>query len=264
MISCKFIHVWGVGEVIRFGDRFSFITAITATNRRLFMEINGSTYFECDGVLFDLDEVLIDSTGNIMRHWQVWADRNSIDINEINRVAHGLRTIETMRLVAPHLDSEKEAYLFFETELEDTSGIVAIEGAKEILSRLPANAWAIVTSGCLELVKVRLAKAGLPFPKFLVTADDVRDGKPSPEPYLAGAKRLGLDPRLCIVIEDAPAGVEAGKKAGMRVIGITSTNSRDALLEKGADLILENLADLEIRELQNGDRLLGVSVKKTR
>lgn len=225
------------------------------------MKNNGSDYFECDGVLFDLDGVLIDSTGNIMRHWQVWADRNGVDINDINRVAHGLRTVETMRLVAPHLDSEKEANLFFETELEDTSGIVAIEGAKEILSGLPANVWAIVTSGCLELVKVRLVKAGLPFPKYLVTADDVRDGKPSPEPYLAGAKRLGLDPRLCIVIEDAPAGVEAGKKAGMRVIGIASTHSRDALQEKGADLVLENLSDLDIQVLQNGDLRLGISVK---
>lgn len=225
------------------------------------MKNNGSDYFECDAVLFDLDGVLIDSTGNIMRHWQVWADRNGVDINDINRVAHGLRTIETMRLVAPHLDSEKEANLFFETEREDTSGIVAIEGAKEILSGLPAIAWAIVTSGCLELVKVRLVKAGLPFPRFLVTADDVRDGKPSPEPYVTGAKRLGLDPRQCIVIEDAPAGVEAGKKAGMRVIGITSTHSRDALLEKGADLILENLSDLKILVLQNSDRLLRVSVK---
>src|SRR5512133_1689271 len=124
------------------------------------MIINSLTYFECDGVLFDLDGVLIDSTGNIMRHWQVWADRNGVDINEINRVAHGLRTVETMRLVAPHLDSEKEANLFFETELEDTSGIGVIVGAQEILSGLPANTLAIVTSGCLELARVRLAKAG--------------------------------------------------------------------------------------------------------
>ncbi|HEX7556590.1 MAG TPA: HAD family hydrolase [Leptolinea sp.] len=212
--------------------------------------------FECDAILFDLDGVLINSTGNIIGHWQVWADKNGIDINKISKVAHGLRTIETMRLVAPHLNVEKEAKLFFENELLDTTGIVAIDGARHILTSLPEAAWAIVTSGDLELFKVRMAKAGLPVPRFLVTANDVKHGKPSPEPYLTGAKRIGVPPERCIVIEDAPAGIEAGKKAGMRVIAIASTHHRDELLGNGADIVLEKLADMDIQNGADGNRLI--------
>lgn len=201
---------------------------------------------ECDAILFDLDGVLIDSTGNIMRHWQVWADVHGIDIRQIEKVAHGLRTIETMRLVAPHLDLEKEAELFAEKELLDMTGIVAVEGARQIMTMLPENAWAIVTSGCLDLVRLRLGQAGLPHPKTLVTADDVQRGKPFPEPYLMGAERLGIKPEQCVVIEDAPAGIEAGKEAGMRVIAIESTHSRQVLIDKGADVVVEKLADLKI------------------
>ena len=211
---------------------------------------------KCDAVLFDLDGVLIDSTSCIVRHWQVWADQHALDINRIMQVAHGIRTIETIRLVAPHLDAETEAEQFNAGEVVDTDGVVAIDGADRVLAALPEGAWTIVTSGSSELATARLRHAGLPVPGLLVTADDVKQGKPAPEPYLVGAQRLGIAPDRCVVIEDAPAGVEAGKKAGMRVVGIAATHSREELLGKSADVVIGQLTQLSIREAADGQRLV--------
>ena len=211
---------------------------------------------ECDAILFDLDGVLIDSTSCIVRHWKHWADQHGLDIHEIMRHAHGIRAIETMRMVAPQLDVEKEAMLFNAYELEDTVGVVAIEGAYQVLAVLPVDAWALVTSASLNLVKARFTQTALPFPQTIVTAEDVRQGKPAPEPYLVGAQRLGVAAERCVVIEDAPAGVEAGKKAGMRVIGIAATHQREVLLEREADFVIDRLTNLKVREARNGYHLV--------
>jgi len=210
---------------------------------------------ECDAVLFDLDGVLIDSTSCIVRHWKAWADQHSLDLDKIMQAAHGIRTIETMQLVAPHLDAEKEAEQFTAREILDTAGVVAIEGACQILQALPQNAWAIVTSASSELAKARLLQTNLTVPKILVTADDVKQGKPAPEPYLIGAERLGIAADRCIVIEDAPAGIKAGKKAGMRVIATSATHTQKELYEQGADIVVDQLANLHIKETVGGYRL---------
>ena len=194
--------------------------------------------FHCDAILFDLDGVLIDSTDAILRIWQQWADDHGVDIRDIERVAHGLRSVETIRRVAPQLDAELEAELFFQRELLDSEGVRAFDGALQLLTALPADARVIVTSGRMELVKIRMKKAGLPLPELLVTANDVKEGKPSPEPYLAGAARAGVPPQKCLVVEDAPAGIQAGKAAGMKVVAVTTTHDREALLQAGADLVL--------------------------
>lgn len=220
------------------------------------LETDSGTKLTCSALLFDLDGVLIDSTGNIMRHWQVWADRHAIDMNEINRVAHGLQTIETMRRVAPHLSVEVEAREFAAHELKDTDGIVPIESAEKLLSSLPPDQWTIVTSGCLKLVEARMGKAGLRQPDKLVSADDVKRGKPAPDAYLLGARRLGYEPKDCVVIEDAPAGIEAGKKGGMRVIAIASTHTREQLVEAGADFIVEKLTDISVTQSPENSRLV--------
>ena len=186
---------------------------------------------ECDAILFDLDGVLIDSTACITRHWSKWAQQHGLDIAAIMRVAHGIRTVETMRLVAPHLDAEEEAKRFTAAEIVDTEGVIAIEGALQLLNRLPADVWAIVTSATKELATARLRQVGLPVPSTLVTASDVRRGKPAPEPYLVAAKRMGIAAERCVVVEDAPAGIEAARAAGMQVIAITTTHSREELFE---------------------------------
>jgi sugar-phosphatase len=206
------------------------------------------TQLECDAILFDLDGVLIDSTPCIERHWRAWADRHHLDVATIMRAAHGIRTVETMRIVAPHLSVEEEAERFAAHEVTDTDGVTEIEGASDLLNALPADAWAVVTSGSRALAAARLRRAGLPIPATLVTADDVTHGKPAPEPYQAAAERMGLTAARCVVIEDSPAGIEAAQTAGMPVIAITTTHSREEL--PGANLgdgcVIDRLSDLRV------------------
>lgn len=210
------------------------------------------TQLECEAILFDLDGVLIDSTSCITRHWQEWARQHGLEMAAVMQVAHGLRTVETIRLVAPHLDAEKEAERFTAIEVADTEGVVAIEGASRILKGLPKSVWTIVTSGGHDLARARLTRAGLPVPDTLVSGDDVRHGKPAPEPYLVGAKRLDKVAERCVVIEDAPAGIEAARAAGMQVIGITTTHCRQEL---ECAVVVDRLSALRIL-VGEADRLV--------
>lgn len=217
---------------------------------------SNTSQLECEAILFDLDGVLIDSTECIYRHWKEWADAHGLDADEIMRMSHGVRTVETIRRVAPLLDAEKEAALYSAREAADTIGVVAMQGASQLLAALPEGRWAIVTSCSRELAMARLRQANLPIPRILVTADDVRQGKPAPEPYLAGAKGLGIAPKRCVVVEDAPAGIEAGKKAGMQVIGITTTLTGEELIASGADLVIDHATRLKIRGTADGRALV--------
>jgi sugar-phosphatase len=201
---------------------------------------------ECDALLFDLDGVLIDSSPCITRHWRGWALQHGLDLAAIMEVAHGMRTVETMRLVAPHLDLEAEAARFTAAEVADTGGVVPITGASELLRMVPGDAWAVVTSASKDLAKARLRRAGLPLPRVFVTADDVAKGKPAPEPYLLAAKRMGLATGQCVVLEDSPAGIEAAQAAGMRVIAITTTHPRDELA--GPKVVLDHLSALRVQD----------------
>ncbi len=209
----------------------------------------------CNAILFDLDGVLIDSTSCIERHWEEWAKDHNIDLDFVLQNAHGVRTIETMQIVAPLLDLENEAAAFTHNEVNDTEGVVAIKGAHQILAKLPKKNWAVVTSGSYDLVKARLNATDLPLPTYLVTADEVKQGKPSPEPYLTGAKKLGLNPDQCVVVEDSPIGVRAGKAAGMKVIGVLSTHNKTTLLEAGADFIINDLEHIQITSNRNNQLL---------
>jgi sugar-phosphatase len=216
------------------------------------------TELECDAILFDLDGVLIDSTSCIARHWEEWARQHGLQIAAVMEVAHGFRTVETIRLVAPHLDAEKEAERFTALEVVDTDGVVATEGASSLLKGLPDDVWAIVTSASTDLAVARLGRAGLPIPQVLVSGDDVRQGKPAPEPYLTGARRLGKAVERCVVIEDAPAGVEAARAAGMRVIGVAATHSREEL---EYPVVLDRLSAVRILVGDGGRDRLVVQIK---
>jgi len=209
----------------------------------------------CDALLFDLDGVLIDSSPAIVRNWQKWAARHNIDVAAIMRVAHGVRSIETIQQVAPHLDAEAEAAWLTVAEVADTEGVTAMPGAQQLLAALPTDAWTVVTSGGRELAQARLRAAGLPIPAQIVTADDVTQGKPAPEPYLLGAQRLGVAPARCLVIEDAPAGIQAGRRAGMPVLSIASTHTPDELLATGATVVVARIADLRVKRMTDGYRL---------
>jgi len=199
---------------------------------------------DCDAVLFDLDGVLIDSTACIARHWQQWAQRHGVDVAAILHVAHGRRTIETMQLVAPHLDVEAEASHFAAQEAVDTEGVFVNPGAGSLLNSLALDSWAIVTSGSRDVAKARLNHAGLPIPRVLITADDVIHGKPHPEPYLVAASRLGLEAEKCVVFEDSPAGLEAAHTAGMQAVALATTHRASELAR--AHVIAKSLRDIQI------------------
>lgn len=200
----------------------------------------------CDALLFDLDGVLIDSSACIERNWRAWAEPHGIDVAEIMKVAHGVRSVETIRQMAPHLDAEAEAARLTALEVADTNGVVAMPGAHTLLAALPADAWTIVTSGGTDLATARLRAVGLPIPAAMVTADHVTRGKPAPEPYLLGAQRLNIAPERCLVVEDAPAGIQAGRAAGIRVLGVASTHQPNELLEQGVTALADRLADLVV------------------
>ncbi|MBW6473533.1 MAG: HAD family hydrolase [Anaerolineaceae bacterium] len=220
------------------------------------------TIIKCSAILFDLDGVLLDSTSCIERHWQEWADKQGVDLKKVLQNAHGVRTIETVRLVAPHVDAEKEAAEFTANEILDTEGVVAIPGAKALMEQLPPEKWSIVTSGGFDLVQARLKKADLPMPKHIVSADDVTQGKPSPQPYLLGAYKLGVATENCVVVEDAPIGVRAGKAAGMQVIGIASTHPVKELMNAGVDFLVESLEKIQISwNDQNQDFLIDLRIQ---
>src|SRR5689334_7305466 len=154
---------------------------------------------------------------------RAWAERHGLPFARIATLHHGRPTVETVRLVAPHLDVEAEARSIERAETEDLHGLRVFAGAARLLAALPPDRWAIVTSGTHALATTRLAHVGLRKPTVLVTADDVARGKPAPDPYLTPARKLGVAPGRCVVIEDAPAGVAAGRAAGARVIAVAST-----------------------------------------
>ena len=200
--------------------------------------------FQARAILFDLDGVLVDSTASVGRVWRVWAERHGLDPETVIRSAHGRRSIETVRACAPWLDAEAENVIVEQMEIDDTRDLAVIAGANELLGRLPDERWAVVTSGTRPLSTSRLRAAGLPIPKVLVTANEVTNGKPSPEPYLKGAELLGFAPADCIVLEDTPPGIAAAHAAGMKCIALLTTYPSGKLAE--ADAVIRDLRDIHI------------------
>jgi mannitol-1-/sugar-/sorbitol-6-phosphatase len=212
--------------------------------------------FLCSAILFDLDGVLADSTQAVDREWRDWATRKGVDGDAIMAIAHGVRTVEVIRRVAPHLDADAEAAAIESHEAGDQRGVVVMPGAVELVRSIPDGRWGVVTSGSRPLASNRLRYCGLPVPKVLVTADDVAHGKPDPEPYLKGAEWLGFASAECMVIEDAPAGIESARAAGMKVIGMASTYGAGRLGH--ADVVVEELGQIQITS--NGAGKLGVEI----
>ena len=208
------------------------------------------TEFECVALIFDLDGVLVDSLAVIERHWRRWAASRGLPVPTVLEVAPGRPTVETIRLVAPHLDAEREAAELTTVEAPDTDGLVAIAGAHDLVAALPPRAWAVVTSGIRITAETRLKHAGLPLPAVLISADDVSGGKPDPEGYLTAADRLAALPSECVVIEDTPAGLAAANAAGMRTVGVAFQFGREDLA--AAHAIADRLTDIRLEVASSG------------
>ncbi|MBZ9797161.1 HAD-IA family hydrolase [Mesorhizobium sp. ES1-4] len=175
--------------------------------------------------LFDMDGTLINSIASAERVWGDWARRHGLDVAAFLPTIHGVRAIETITALAlPGVDPAHEADLLLEAEAADLDGILQIAGAVAFLNALPPERWAIVTSAPRSLALARMKVAGIPVPGVLVTAEDVSRGKPAPDCFQLGARRLGFEARDCLVFEDAPAGIAAAEAAGASVMVINATH----------------------------------------
>lgn len=200
--------------------------------------------------------MLCDSTKQVDREWREWAARKGVDGDAVMAIAHGVRTVEVIRQVAPQLNAAAEAAAIEDHEAHDQSGVVVMPGAAELVTSVPEGRWGVVTSGSRLLATNRLRHCGLPVPEVMVTSDDVVNGKPHPEPYLMGAERLGFRPEECLVIEDAPAGIQSARAGGMKVIAITSTYPAEAV--KHADAVIGKLGQIQVS--MNGTGKLAAEV----
>jgi mannitol-1-/sugar-/sorbitol-6-phosphatase len=180
-------------------------------------------------VLSDLDGVLVDSHASIMRAWRWWTARRGLGDGAAAAIPQGRPSGEVIATLDPAADAAAESRAMDERQARDTDGVVALPGAAELLDRFGPDRVAIVTSCTAPLAAARLRAAGLAPPAVLVTADRLDRGKPDPQGYLLAARELAADPADCVVLEDAPAGVEAGRAAGMRVVGVLTTHSASDL-----------------------------------
>jgi sugar-phosphatase len=207
--------------------------------------------------LFDLDGVLIDSTPAVERVWARWALERGFDPGAVVAHAHGRPSLSTVRHFLPDADHETENREIERREIEDLQGIVVLRGAVELLTSLPRHRWTIATSCTRRLAEARLRAAGLPIPPCIVTATDVTRGKPDPEPFLMAAEKLGFRASDCVVCEDVPAGVAAGKGGGARVVALLTTFPEADLRNAGADFVVHSCGDISVTE-STGDLALNL------
>jgi len=191
------------------------------------------TTLTCSAVLFDMDGTLVDSTALVDHTWTVFSAAHGLDAAAVLAYAHGRPTVATLREFLPDHPDHRALFAELEdAESDSVAGSVEIAGAADLVRALPAGTWALVTSASRAVARLRLAEIGLELPDVVVAAEDVTVGKPDPEPYLAAAQALGVDPADCVVFEDAPAGVRSGLDAGATVVAVGDAAGPDA-----ADLV---------------------------
>ncbi len=197
---------------------------------------------QAQGMLFDMDGVLVSSIASANRCWRRWAQHYGIAVADDWQIPHGVRAADIVKMLSPDVDVDEGLRLIEDMEIEDVHDIVTLPGARDLLESMPLERWAIVTSATDRLLVARLRAAGLPQPERLISANMVTKGKPDPQPYLLGAERLGVAAKDCLVFEDAPSGVKAGVAAGCRVVGVLGTTPAEKLLADGASWLVPSLA----------------------
>ncbi|MER5468550.1 HAD family hydrolase [Streptomyces sp. NPDC002935] len=212
-----------------------------------------TTVLTTRALLLDMDGTLVNSDVVVERCWRGWADRHGLDGDEVMKVVHGRQGYASMAVLLPDRPMEQNhadnARMLAE-ETADMDGVVAILGAPEFLASLAGVPHALVTSADVALSGGRMAAAGLGLPDVRVTAESVGASKPDPEGFLKGAAELGIAPEDCVVFEDSGAGIEAGRAAGMRVVGVgprAGFHGPDVLVRDLTEVRVEALADGTVR-----------------
>jgi sugar-phosphatase len=195
-----------------------------------------------EALLVDLDGTLVDSRASVVEAWEGFARRHQLDRGRVLAATFAGPSTEVIATLAPWLDVHAEAEAVEARQVDTADLVVAMPGAAELMAAVPAARMAVVTSGTRPLAEARLAAAGLPVPAVLVSAERVSAGKPDPEGYLLAAALLWIRPERCVVVEDAPAGVRAGRAAGMRVVAVATTHPAEALAD--AALVVGDLGEL--------------------
>jgi sugar-phosphatase len=202
------------------------------------------------GILFDMDGVLVSSIGSVVRSWRRWAKLYDVPNAESFEIPHGVRAKDIIKTLLPDVDLQVAVQVIEDIEAEDVADLRVLPGVKRLLAELPPERWAIVTSSTRRLLLARLGAAELPVPERIIGGDMVERGKPDPEPYRRGAELLGFRPEECVVVEDAPSGVGAGKAAGCRVLAVLGTHSAKDLHE--ADWVVGSLERLAVTASPDG------------
>jgi mannitol-1-/sugar-/sorbitol-6-phosphatase len=186
-------------------------------------------WFDCAALIFDLDGTLVDSHQAVVSAWEWWAARHGIDLNTVLAVSHGRPSRDVIRELAPQADALEEERTMLAREESEVASLALVPDADRMLAEARGGAWTVVTSCPLGLARARLSAVGLPVPASIVTADQVRNAKPDPEPFLLAASRLNVSPAECLVFEDAPSGIIAAQRALMRVVAVESHKLPQAL-----------------------------------
>jgi sugar-phosphatase len=197
--------------------------------------------FYASGLLFDNDGVLVDSHAAAAKAWKTWCSKYAPHIDWDTDDNAGVRAEDKVREWIAKADLFEEANNYINALEQDSAGETEpMPGAVELTKSLKAGTWTICTSANANLGRARIAAAGIPVPQELVTGDDVKNGKPHPDPYLLGAMRLGFEPEDCVVFEDAIAGAQAAEAAGVGlIVGIG-----EKALDSPADLVVKDLTGI--------------------
>ncbi|KAJ3576188.1 hypothetical protein NP233_g600 [Leucocoprinus birnbaumii] len=238
--------------------------------------------FTVDAILFDMDGTLVDSTAGVVGAWETFKESYpDIDVSEILSCEHWLSLYLVAKLPTSSATKssiawigssrfKREAQRFEEAIVTSSTkngrrGIVMLPGTEEIINEikpyltLPSPKWAICTSATRIYATAALKSAKIPQPDVLVVAEDVKQGKPYPDPYLLGASQCGVDPSKCVVFEDAPSGVRSGRAAGCKTIGLLTSHSREQMEAAEPDILVKDLSKVSVKVKETGDLEITVS-----
>lgn len=218
---------------------------------------SGTLEIHAEALLFDNDGTLVSSLESVHRCWTRWAGEYGITAEDFARVElHGRPAAEIAADLLPAAVVPEAVARIEELEVEDVAGgVVLLPGTAALLASLPAERWAVVTSATRRLAEARLAEVGVR-PKTLIAADDITRGKPDPEPFLLAARTLGVDPARCVVFEDAPAGLAAGRAAGMTTVALTTTHAPSELV---ADIVVPDLSAVSAQATAHGVEIVATA-----